>query len=230
MRAIRRLPPRPRRHVRTYDEVAPVYDRWKWQEFWRRNEAPVVRDLCLREPVVPHALDIGAGTGALAAVLRERADAVVALDASAEMLRQLRGRYPGFTTVQGDAEALPFPAETFDRIGAARLLSHLDDPGDLFRECARVSRLGSALVVTDLHPHFDYEQSTLGFAACSTPFAPTRHPLPRVTHSATAAGFTVEGLWTVSKDDLRWSPPTGAYATLDANDGPVFYVAMFRRH
>jgi ubiquinone/menaquinone biosynthesis C-methylase UbiE len=217
------------RHTLAYDELAAGYDAWKWQGFWRRNEAPVVADLLSHEPVARRALDIGAGTGALSVLLAERAESVLAVDASQGMLQRLRATRPGALAVQGEAEALPFAAGSFDRAGAARLLSHLDDPLAALRECARVTAPGAAVVVTDLHPEFDYEQSTLGFAACSSPFSPIRHPLPAVADAATAAGFSVELLRVYRQEDLLWRPPPGTFLTLDANHGAVFYVALLRR-
>ena len=219
------------RRIATYDEVAPLYDRWKWQEFWRRNEAPVVRELLAHEPIVDSALDVGAGTGALTAILRERALAVTAVDASAPMLRELRRRHPGVAAVRADAQALPFADAAFSRVGASRLLSHIDDPLDLLRECARVMRPGSLLVVTELHPQFEYDETTfgLGNAACSAPFTPTRHSLTEIERVATEAGYGIESLRTFLPADLRWLPARGTFATLDANTGPVFYVAALRR-
>lgn len=53
-------------------------------------------------------LDLGCGTGHLAAEIRDRGAAVVGLDRSAEMLREAHERYPGLPVLQGDARWLPF--------------------------------------------------------------------------------------------------------------------------
>lgn len=52
-------------------------------------------------------LDLGCGTGHLAADLRDRGAAVVGLDRSAEMLHEARRRYDGLPVIRGDARWLP---------------------------------------------------------------------------------------------------------------------------
>lgn len=53
-------------------------------------------------------LDLGCGTGHLAAAIRDRGATVVGVDRSAEMLREARERYPGLSVLRGDARSLPF--------------------------------------------------------------------------------------------------------------------------
>ncbi len=63
-------------------------------------------------------LDVGCGTGFLTRHLKGE---VVGLDQSEAMLRIARERVPGATFVRGDALALPFPDESFERVFTSNL-------------------------------------------------------------------------------------------------------------
>ena len=52
----------------------------------------------------------------------------------------------------GDVRALPFPAGIFDVLWCRLVLGHLAELDGAYRELARVSRKGSALIVSDFHP------------------------------------------------------------------------------
>lgn len=87
--------------------------------------------------------DIGAGTGALAGAIASASPTarVVALDASAEMLR-VAHLQRGAPAVQADALALPLAAKTVDAVVLAYVLFHLADPLSALHEAARVLRHG----------------------------------------------------------------------------------------
>jgi demethylmenaquinone methyltransferase / 2-methoxy-6-polyprenyl-1,4-benzoquinol methylase len=92
-------------------------------------------------------LDVATGTGMVAAELLARCErcSVVALDQSAEMLAAARERFAGearVDLVQGEAERLPFPAESFDALTFTYLLRYVEDPRATMRELARVVKPG----------------------------------------------------------------------------------------
>jgi len=98
-------------------------------------------------------LDLGAGFGVYAALLRESGiPQVVALDYHAEKARiaaRLHGHLglDGVQVLRGDATALPFPARSFDAAVALASLSHIRDPERALDEVARVLRPGGRLFV-----------------------------------------------------------------------------------
>jgi SAM-dependent methyltransferase len=137
--------PRPRRDfdplAARYDELRPLDENW-WRLFDRLVEAGDVRGR--------RVLDLGCGTGRLAAALAERCDCTVTgVDASAEMLAVARERLPAdVTLVRGSAEALPFADASFER-AALWLVAHLLDRPVAFRELRRVLAVdGQAVIVT----------------------------------------------------------------------------------
>lgn len=99
---------------------------------WTDREALADLDLADRERI----LDVGAGTGSLATVLREESDAeVVGLDADRSLLTVI----DDVARVQGDALRLPFAAGSFDLVTCQALLVNLPDPEAGVHELARVS-------------------------------------------------------------------------------------------
>jgi demethylmenaquinone methyltransferase / 2-methoxy-6-polyprenyl-1,4-benzoquinol methylase len=97
-------------------------------------------------------LDVGAGTGALAAGLRTAGARVVALDFSQPMLAAgaRRDTAPrSLLWTAGDATRLPFGDGAFDAVTIAFALRNLPDAAAGLREMARVTRPGGRLVVCE---------------------------------------------------------------------------------
>ena len=134
-----------------FDRVAPRYDLANaalslgQDAHWRRVTARAAR------PDDAQVLDVAAGPGNVAAELRARgASQVTALDLSYEMLAEgARRGHDGITWVNGDAQRLPFPDESFDAVTISFGLRNLPDPELALREFARVTRPGGRVVVCE---------------------------------------------------------------------------------
>lgn len=104
-----------------------------------------------------HLLDIGTGTGRMAAVLGEGAARVTALDRSPEMLRiartALAASSPSVELVQGDFLRLPFPDAHVDTIVMHQVLHYASAPGLVIEEAARVLRPSGHLLIVDFASH-----------------------------------------------------------------------------
>ncbi|AKU17126.1 class I SAM-dependent methyltransferase [Luteipulveratus mongoliensis] len=90
------------------------------------------------------AVDVGAGTGALTAVLVDRlgVDAVAAIDPSPPFRTALQERFPALEVREGGAEQLPFADDSFDHAVAQLVVQFMDDPTAGLTEMARVTRPG----------------------------------------------------------------------------------------
>ena len=102
-------------------------------------------------------LDLGAATGSATALLRKRFGGahIVSLDLSRNMLRQRKRRRPWFTrtsSVQADAQRLPFADQSFDVVFANLLLPWVNDPAAVLAEVSRVLRKGGVLAFATLGP------------------------------------------------------------------------------
>lgn len=135
-----------------YDTRAPEYDEWylglgrfdglkrpEWDEDVRRLEQTIAALPAAR------VLDVACGTGHLTRHLRGE---ITALDNSERMLSIARVRLPAADCVQGDALALPFADDSFDRVFTAHFYGHLQKPEqEVFLAEAR--RVAPELVVVD---------------------------------------------------------------------------------
>lgn len=141
-----------------FDEIATVYDEAlpaHVVEHYLRKRTRFVVAHCPRG----RGLDVGCGTGVLAARLAACGYAMTGVDPSAGMLDVLRSRFPDVAAVQGSGTELPFPDAGFDLVLTVAVLHHVADPGDVSRtlaEMVRVARPGGRIVVWDHNPRNPY--------------------------------------------------------------------------
>jgi ubiquinone/menaquinone biosynthesis C-methylase UbiE len=133
-----------------YDRRAPEYDDfWLGEGLYAGRHHPGWDDeVRVLERVVAdlpplRTLDVACGTGFLTRHLRGD---VVGLDASARMLEVARRQAPAAHFVRGDALALPFDDDAFDRVFASYFYCHLEEP-ERERFLAEARRVARELVV-----------------------------------------------------------------------------------
>ncbi|HEY4105697.1 MAG TPA: bifunctional demethylmenaquinone methyltransferase/2-methoxy-6-polyprenyl-1,4-benzoquinol methylase UbiE [Polyangiaceae bacterium] len=120
---------------------------------WRKK---TVRALSLAEG--HRVLDLATGTADLAIQVAETAASVrvTGLDPSAKMLEVGRQKIARSALeqrvdlVQGDAQALPFDANTFDSVCIAFGIRNVPDRAAALREMARVTRPGGRIAILEL--------------------------------------------------------------------------------
>lgn len=96
------------------------------------------------------ALDVATGAGHTARVLRrEGVRSVIALDAAPTMVETARDATPTIAGVIGDAERLPFEADTFDAVTCRIAPHHFPAPVAFVGEVARVLRSGGTFALED---------------------------------------------------------------------------------
>ncbi|MGC4893744.1 class I SAM-dependent methyltransferase [Micromonospora sp. DT31] len=93
-------------------------------------------------------LDVGTGTGTVAALACARAAKVTAADAEPSMLEIARRRAPDAETRHAILPHLPFPDDYFHAVVANFVLNHVGDPAAAIREMRRVVRRDGRLAVT----------------------------------------------------------------------------------
>jgi SAM-dependent methyltransferase len=134
-----------------YDESLPPH---VVEHYLRKRTAYVVRH-CPRG----RGLDLGCGTGVLAARLVEAGYEMTGIDASAGMLEVLSAEHPQLEAVVGSGTDLPFPDDSFDLVITVAALHHVADAVDVRRtlhEMVRVLAPGGRIVVWDHNPRNPY--------------------------------------------------------------------------
>ena len=100
-------------------------------------------------------LDIATGPGYIAEAFARVAREVIGVDLTAAMLAigEERTKQNGLSNVSfrmGDAQNLPFERENFDVVVCRLALHHMQEPGRVVREMARVCRAGGTVLVEDI--------------------------------------------------------------------------------
>jgi SAM-dependent methyltransferase len=93
-------------------------------------------------------LDVACGPGYVAGVAAARGARVTGLDFSPLMVAESRRRYPDIAFCEGDAEALPFDAGSFDAVVMNFGLLHLARPETAIAEAHRVLSAGGRYAFT----------------------------------------------------------------------------------
>ena len=139
-----------------YRVLSLVYDRWVNPLFWTEAMRARALEAARLEPGLK-VLDAGAGTGFTTEGIVARAHAadVTMLDQSPHQLKRSRAK-PALAAcprVLGDAEALPFADDTFDRYVSAGSIEYWPDPQQGIAEAYRVTRPGgTALMIGPVRP------------------------------------------------------------------------------
>jgi ubiquinone/menaquinone biosynthesis C-methylase UbiE/DNA-binding transcriptional ArsR family regulator len=120
-------------------------------------------------------LDIGTGTGRMLEIFGPRAERLVGVDLSREMLAVARvnlerANLRNCSIRQADMYQLPLAGVSFDAVVIHQVLHYAERPAQAIAEAARVLRPGGKLVIVDFAPHAleylrtEHAHRRLGFA------------------------------------------------------------------
>lgn len=176
-----------------FDLWSRVYDAPFVQRLtYRPGQDAVLREL--RDPSLRRVLDVGCGTGILAArIARELAGRrVTGCDFSAGMLRHAAARSPGVGWIRADAQRLPVREASFDALVSTEAFHWFPDPAAALGEFHRVLAPGGRLVIVVATAHTEWlsRVAASGSRLVGEPLRwPTRGGLRRQLERA---GFVVE--------------------------------------
>jgi ubiquinone/menaquinone biosynthesis C-methylase UbiE len=170
-----------------FDRVARLYDNEVLQALAYRPAQDEVVSV-LRLVGSRRVLDVGCGTGILAARLSDEAgpELVVGCDFSAGMLEQARARSSSVAWVQGDASRLPLPGGTVDAVVSTQAF-HFFPQAAALAEFRRVLAPGGYLVVGLVNPRSDSGSrlmGRLGARFVGAGYWPTRVEMKRQVEAA----------------------------------------------
>lgn len=128
-----------------WETVSEGYDRWVSQ---LTNQS--VQDTldCAAVADGMRVLDVCTGPGMLAAAALERGAYVTGLDFSERVLEVARRNVPAVEFQKGDAQALPFPPDSFDAVVCGFGIIHVPRPDKALSEMLRVLKPGGRVAVS----------------------------------------------------------------------------------
>jgi SAM-dependent methyltransferase len=159
------------------DFLRDEFNRWAEAgrgEGMEQEHLPIVLPLLARMRLAAgeNVLDVGCGSGWLAALLAEQVPAgrIVGLDVSDEMVRRARRRHDAIENalfVVGEAGEIPWDAQFFNQVLSVESAYYWPDPARALREIFRVLRAGgSAWVLINFYrenPHSHQWAEALSF-------------------------------------------------------------------
>ena len=117
----------------------------------RRADLPRLQGLLAIGPET-HLLDIGGGTGGLAAPFAREGARVIVLEPNPRKVAYGRDRHEHVEFVEGRGEKIPFPDQSFDRAIAMFSFHHVEDPDAVLEEVRRVVRPSGRFLLQEFHP------------------------------------------------------------------------------
>lgn len=154
------------------------------------------------------ALDVGSGTGALAARMTAAGWSVAGCEPELSMRAVASREHPHLDVVDGALPALPFADAEFDAVTANFVLNHVPDPRAAAREIVRVAAPDAVMVSTVwvVSPSWFWQ----GVCQRAELLVPTSRALaPEKDFERTTAGFArmlAEGGWAaVEVSELSWT-------------------------
>ncbi len=136
---------------RYFNRWAARYDRSLAQIWFRENHRLIVR--AVDPPADAQILDLGCGTGQLAARLAQQVPhgTVIGVDPADEMIRVARRqhRHKNLRFEVGSSDAIPVGEAAFDVVVSTISFHHWTRPVESLREIARVLRSDGRLLILD---------------------------------------------------------------------------------
>lgn len=224
--------PRARAKQQSFDRVARSYKSWRWNEFWRIHEAPLVHEW-IRHLKPGLGVDVGAGLGPYRGYALRHRHRYIALDLSRQMLLESLRESKGsrrFPAAQADVTKIPVQSATIDWLLITRVLSTIENPALVLEECARILKPRGQVLITDIHPEHPYEAVSIPVGKKVIRIPAYKHAVERLIRSILATNV----LEVVSQREFRsieLSPnPKNQFEKLyRAPTTPVFYSLLIRR-
>lgn len=184
-------------------------------------------------------LDVASGPGVVTRAAARRGARAMGLDFSKAMVDVARAANSGIEFREGDAQELPFPAATFDRVVMNFGVLHLSDPDRAFSEARRVLRPGGRYGFTVWAAHERNRGMGIvaaaveryGQPATGIPPGPDRLRFAQESESRRAllaVGFD-PATFSFSTHDVRWLAPTASYLLDIQRDAAVRTAAALRQ-
>ena len=151
-------------------DVKEAYKNWAGQYDNNLNKTRDLEAVSLRETLIDinfdTCLEIGCGTGKNTAWLLTKANEILAIDLSEEMLNKARQKINSDKVVFKQADInkeWAFVTQKFDLIGFSLVLEHIENLDHIFKQVSETIAAGGHLYIGELHPFKQYSGSKARF-------------------------------------------------------------------
>lgn len=216
-----------------YNLIAPYYDSWKWQEFWRRNEYPYIQRWCSH--LVPGVgVDLGAGSGNNLECFLNAGHRVYAFDISEMMLMICQQKYEKeiydgrLRRVVLDIREMNTIGKQYDWVLCNRVLSHIEDVANVIRRIASIVKQGCECFISDVHPLHRYEHTHFRVGSRDVIIDTYKHQLQEMTNLFYFNNFEILNFEEIKKADLFDKQVAENIHSIQ-DDVPIFYYYILRK-
>ena len=217
-----------------YNLIAPYYDSWKWQHFWRRNEHPYIERWCnTLEPGC--GADLGAGSGNNIGCFLKNHHHVTAYDISDLMLLVCREKYRNeielgqLECYVRDINKLNIVQRPFDWLLCNRVLSHINDVNNVIRRMARVLKPGGQCFISDVHPLHHYEHTHYNIGGRDIFIETYKHSIQEMQDVVYINGLTIVDFQEITRSRLLAPELTANLHSIQDDDTPIFYYMILMK-
>ena len=218
-----------------YNLIAPFYDSWKWQEFWRRNERPFIERWCSH--LIPgHGADLGVGSGNNLKCFLDYGHCVTAYDISEMMLMvcQQKSAHDIFLGklkfIVQDINELNALNKQYDWIICNRALSHIRDVANVVRKIARMLKNGGECFISDVHPTHHYDHTHFRIGSRDIIIETYKHNLDEMKKLFYCNNFNIVDFREIRKSDLFDKQSADYLHAIQDDDTPIFYYYILKRN
>lgn len=139
-----------------FNEVAPQWEEIS-RDYYDESIKSKLEELKLFKEDMT-VVDLGAGDGYISRAIARSVKKVLAVDISAQMLKQLsrKARESGIEnieTIETRAQDIPLKKESIDAVCANMFLHHIEEPEEIIQEINRVLKPGGLAVISDFEEH-----------------------------------------------------------------------------
>ena len=179
-----------------YNLIAPYYDSWKWQYFWRSNEHPYIKRWC--DTLEPgYGADLGSGSGNNLDCFLECNHHVTAYDISELMLMVCSEKYRDEISYGllecyiRDINELNITRRPYDWLLCNRVLSHIYDVNNVVRRMARILKSGGQCFISDVHPLHRYDHTHYNIGGKEIVIETYKHSIRELQNIVYFNGLTI---------------------------------------
>lgn len=216
-----------------YNLIAPFYDSWKWQEFWRRNEQPYI--MRWSKHLLPGTgADLGAGSGNNIRLFINSGHNIVAYDISDMMLMACQHKYAKeiesgrLRCIIQDISKINVSTRQYDWLLCNRVLSHIMDVSNVIKRMAHILKVNGECFISDVHPLHSYEHTHYRIGSKDVIIETYKHDLNEMTNMFYYNNFEIVDFKEICKTELFDKDIAENINTIQENI-PIFYYYVLRK-